>query len=93
MTINDQTQPLNINNIRENYKDECGNGEIEVTSVSGRAPFEYALVNSISAANISSNMVREAQSSPVFSDLDAGTYYVMMLVESFKLGNLKWKAM
>lgn len=76
VTINDQTQPLNINNIRENYKDECGNGEIEVTSVSGRAPFEYALVNSISAANISSNMVREAQSSPVFSDLDAGTYYV-----------------
>ncbi|HLS70589.1 MAG TPA: T9SS type A sorting domain-containing protein [Chitinophagaceae bacterium] len=86
VTINDQSKPLDIKEIRTLREDQCGNGQIQVLSVTGKSPFKYALVNSINATDIESNMIRSKQDAAVFSNLQEGTYYVRVYDEC---GNYK----
>jgi hypothetical protein len=67
-----------ITNIEVLKNAQCNNGLLRVSATAGKTPYQYALVSSQNASEPISagNYVRPPQSSNIFRDLAAGTYYV-----------------
>lgn len=76
-TVTASTTPLSITQAVATGKSSCGNGSLKVTATGGNMamPYQYALVPSLTASEPVATYVRPQQSSNVFTDLAAGTYY------------------
>lgn len=81
VTVSGAYSTVSITALNVERNAQCNNGRIKVSHVNGTAPYTYALVPSMTADLLlpTADYVAPPQSSDIFDNLPAGTYYVRIV--------------